>query len=306
MLKLRSRFVRALFASAALVIPQAVSAQLPAALPYKESVAQGHTTSADGTYVVSTINKRITIENGRAYVVDPWTTAMVFTVMPGMVTLQNFRQTGPDTFEADDLPMMGKVSFNRQPNGTLQGVVRGAMGEAKYALVPTAYAGAPDPSGGGVDGDRGTPTVQQDRIYRLYVSGSTCEGTKVTRKNFGGVYSVSLVDPNGNRMRSKNRNYAVKCTKKGPRSQNYKFYEGGPGALTIRVPADGRDVSNLVLSVSNKRGRNFERNAQYGGSLAASVNNPNALKVGQSIDEVVPVYGSDVRLMTRVTLKRVQ
>ena len=117
---------------------------------------------------------------------DPWNTALIFTVKAGMVTLQNFRQTGPNTFEADDLPMMGKVVFNHQPNGTLQGVVQGAMGEAKYALVPTDYATVGDGSSGGGDGNEVVDPAPSMHTYRLHVSRGHCSGKKLTRKKYNG------------------------------------------------------------------------------------------------------------------------
>ena len=290
----------ALGASLSLALPHAVSAQIPAALPSVDSVAPGEATDADGTYVVSTINKRITIENGRAYVVDGWNTALIFSVQPGMVTLQNFRQTGTNTFEADDLPMMGKVVFTRQPNGTLQGVVQGAMGEAKYALVPTDYAGVPNPddssSGGGP-----TPVVAQPRIYKLHVSGSRCLGNSF-RNTYGGVFNVSLKDANGNRVKSKNRNFEVKCTKKGPRSQSYKFYNSGPGALTITVPADGGSISGMRVGGKNTAGKNINLDRAHSALLTRAMNDAGSLSVGQSLTDEVHMAGDNGKASLYLTL----
>ncbi|GMN04562.1 hypothetical protein [Erythrobacter sp. MTPC3] len=279
------------------------ASQAQAQLPDVASVAPGEATDADGTYVVSTINKRITIENGRAYVIDPWTQALIFRIKSGMVTLQNFRQTGPDTFEADDLPMMGKVVFNRQPNGTLQGVVQGAFGEAKYALVPTDYATIGDaPSGGG------TPTIAKDRIYKLHVSNSRCVGTDLLRKTYGGVFNVSLKDPNGNRMTSRDRNFEVKCTKKGPRKQNYKFYDAGPGALTITVPAGANNVTGMRIGGKNTRGKNVTFDRAHSSLLMRTINEANLLNVGQTLKDDVHLTGKsgNARLYVTLALQRIQ
>ncbi len=224
-------------------------AQMRALLPMVEEVEQGAATDADGTYVVSTIDKRITIENGRAYVVDPWTHALILKVEPGMVTLQNFRQTGPDRFEADDLPMMGKVVFYRQPNGALQGVVQGAFGEAKYILVPTDYATAPiveDPALGAPPPPP-PPVIAQPRVYRLYLSGSGCAGTSLLRKRYIGQMRVRVTDQSGEQVTSKQRNYAVQCKNGGKRTQNFLYYRNGPGALEFTVPPGGEGVSGLQL-----------------------------------------------------------
>lgn len=303
MRKIGSGLAFALGASLALSVPQQASAQVPAALPDKESVAVGEATDADGTYVVSTINKRITIDRGRAYVVDPWNTALIFTVKSGMVTLQNFRQTGPDTFEADDLPMMGKVVFNRQPNGTLQGVVQGAMGEAKYALVPTDYAEVP--SGGGPGGDSDARVAEQPRVYKLHVSGSRCEGKQLTRPRFRGVYSISIVDYDGDERRSRDRNFNVQCKDGGDRSQSYRFYDSGPGALTLTVPSDG-SFSNMRVRGENKGGRNFDINRGHSSLLLDAINDGGALAVGQSRTDEVRLAGDKAKLYVTFTLERVQ
>ena len=306
MANIRSGLTLALCAGLALVAPQAALAQLPAALPDMESVAPGEATDADGTYVVSTINKRITIENGRAYVVDPWNTALIFTVKAGMVTLQNFRQTGPNTFEADDLPMMGKVVFNRQPNGTLQGVVQGAMGEAKYALVPTDYATVGDGSSGGGDGNEVIDPAPSMHTYRLHVSRGHCSGKKLTRKKYNGTVKVSILDKASDRLISKHRNFRVECKDDGDRTQNYNFYNNGPGALTFTSAPDLANFS--ALRVEGKA------NGGIGGLVFNKKSQllPNArakgrpLTVGEKVNDTVTVLSNKTKLQFRVTLERIK
>jgi hypothetical protein len=307
---MRVNLKNAIFAGllASSVMFGATSAQ--AQLPDVATVAPGEATDADGTYVVSTINKRITIENGRAYVIDPWTQALIFRIQPGMVTLQNFRKTGPDTYEADDLPMMGKVVFNRQPNGTLQGVVKGVFGEAKYALVPTEYASIGDGSGAGTppDGVAPAPAIVRDRIYQLHVSKSRCLGSDLLRKTYGGVLNVRLQDPNGNRVTSQNRNFEVKCTRKGPRNQSYKFYDAGPGALTITVPESGRDVTGMRIGGRNTAGGNINFDNAHSSLLMRAINQENLLDVGKTLSDEVILAGKSGKsqLYVTLTLKRVQ
>lgn len=311
-LNLRNAIFAGLLASSTVFGATAAQAQLPDVA----SVAPGEATDADGTYVVSTINKRITIENGRAYVIDPWTQALIFRIQPGMVTLQNFRQTGPDTFEADDLPMMGKVVFNRQPNGTLQGVVKGVFGEAKYALVPTEYAtiGNGNGNGNGVGIGDGVgdvvpaPAIVRDRIYQLHVSKSRCLGSDLLRKTYGGVLNVRLQDPNGNRVTSENRNFEVKCTRKGPRNQSYKFYEAGPGALTITVPENGRSVTGMRIGGRNTAGGNVNFDNAHSALLMRAINQENLLDVGKALTDEVILAGKSgkAQLYVTLTLKRVQ
>lgn len=309
-LNLKNAIFAGLLASSAMFGATSAQAQLPDVA----SVAPGEATDADGTYVVSTINKRITIENGRAYVIDPWTQALIFRIQPGMVTLQNFRQTGPDTYEADDLPMMGKVVFNRQPNGTLQGVVKGVFGEAKYALVPTAYAsiGGGGGAGAGADTPPGdvapAPAIVRDRIYQLHVSKSRCLGSDLLRKTYGGVLNVRLQDPNGNRVTSQNRNFEVKCTRKGPRNQSYKFYEAGPGALTITVPENGRAVTGMRIGGRNTDGGNVNFDNAHSALLMRAINQENLLDVGKALTDEVILAGKSgkAQLYVTLTLKRVQ
>lgn len=307
-LNLKNAIFAGLLASSAMFGATSAQAQLPDVA----TVAPGEATDADGTYVVSTINKRITIENGRAYVIDPWTQALIFRIQPGMVTLQNFRQTGPDTFEADDLPMMGKVVFTRQPNGTLQGVVKGLFGEAKYALVPTEYATIGAGNGNGTGAGSGdvapAPAILRDRIYQLHVSSSRCLGSDLLRKGYGGVFNVRLRDPNGNRVTSKDRNFEVKCTRKGPRDQNYKFYNAGPGALTITVPENGQEVEGMRIGGRNTAGLNIDFDRAHSALLMRAINQENMLDVGKSLKDEVVLAGKSgkAQLYVTLTLKRVQ
>ncbi len=306
--KFKNILLAGAMAAGSLLVASPAQAQMRALLPMASEVDEGAATDADGTYVVSTINKRITIENGRAYVVDPWTHALVLRVHPGMVTLQNFRQTGPDQFEADDLPMMGKVVFYRQPNGALKGVVNGAFGEAKYVLVPTDYAGepAPDPIGGSPEGDGPPPVpVVRDRIYRLHVSGGECEGKSLLRKRFRGQVLIAMTDPDGENMTSKQRNFDVFCTKKGRRSQNYRYYNDGPGALEITLPEAGDGFSGLQI-----RGTYRNLAAPRSGFSKGSRLLDNAmgadLDVNQSLTDDIQVAGNKATLNFTITIKRVQ
>lgn len=304
MTHIRSGLALALCASLALTTPQIATAQIPAGLPNIESVAPAEATDADGTYVVSTINKRITIENGRAYVVDPWNTALIFSVKPGMVTLQNFRQTGPDTFEADDLPMMGKVVFNRQPNGTLQGVVQGAMGEAKYALVPTDYATVGDGSSGGGDGNEGVDPTPSMHTYRLHVSRGHCSGKKFTRKKYNGTVKVSILDRANDRLISKHRNFRVECKDDGNRSQTYKYYNNGPGALTFTSAPDLANFSALRVEGKANGGIGglvFNKKSQLLPNVRAK---GRPLTVGEKVNDTVTVLSNKTELKFRVTLER--
>lgn len=303
--KLKRALLAGLLASGTIMAAAPAHAQLAAGLPDMDSVAPSEATDADGTYIVSTINKRITIENGRAYVVDPWTQALFFRVKPGMVTLQNFRQTGPDRFEADDLPMMGKVVFHRQPNGTLQGVVQGAMGEAKYALIPTEYAsvGGGDPVG---DGPGGVDQIPAMHTYRLHVSRGNCSGKKLTRKKYNGTVKVSILDKASDRLISKHRNFRVECKDDGNRTQNYAFYNNGPGALTFKSAPDLANFSALRIEGKANGGIGglvFNKPSQLLPKVRAK---GRALGVGEKVNDTVTVLSNKTELKFSITLERIQ
>lgn len=309
----KTLFLAGALATTSALIAAPAHAQVPAFLPAVEDVAPAAATDADGTYVVSTINKRITIENGRAYVVDGWTHAFILAVQPGMVTLQNFRQTGPNTYEADDLPMMGKVVFNRQPNGTLQGVVQGALGTAKYALVPTKYAGVPvggDPGGEPISDDPGLgapPPSNDPWVYRLHVSGGQCSGSKFGRLKYNGQVRMTIMDRENDRRETKDRNFKVQCTKKGVRTQSYKFYENGPGAFTLITPPGEVAFSDLRIAGKANGGIGGLYFANDKNDVLSKARDKGAsVRVGDRFTDKVTVLGNKAKLNFTVTLERVK
>lgn len=109
--------------------------QMEAFLPNKFDVPPTQPMSIDGTYKISTLGKRITIDRGRAYAVDGWTHAMTLKIRPDMVTMRNITQIDADSFSGDDLPMLAKASLELQPDGSIDTVLSG-MVPYKYKLVP--------------------------------------------------------------------------------------------------------------------------------------------------------------------------
>lgn len=110
--------------------------QIPAFLPDKNSVPETEPLPIDGVWMISSIGKRIRIDRGRAYAVDPWLHFFVLKVQPDMVVLQNFRRNGvAGRFTADDLPLQGPATFQLQPNGNLKASVQGVLGPANYDLI---------------------------------------------------------------------------------------------------------------------------------------------------------------------------
>jgi hypothetical protein len=106
-------------------------------LPDRSAVPQSGPLPIDGVWTISTISKRIRIDRGRAYAVDPWVHLFVLKVQPGMVVLRKFRRVGPGKYGAEDLPLQGPASMQLQPDGNISVTVQGAFGPAYYSLIQT-------------------------------------------------------------------------------------------------------------------------------------------------------------------------
>lgn len=109
--------------------------KIAAFLPDQYSVAKTEALPIDGVWRVNTINKKIRIEQGRAYAMDPWRHMFVLQVNPGMVVLQNFQRTGTGTYSADDLPLLGPATMTLATDGNLDVAVQGKLGPARYRLI---------------------------------------------------------------------------------------------------------------------------------------------------------------------------
>lgn len=109
--------------------------QIPAFLPDRYSVPETEPLPIDGLWLVSTIGKKIRIERGRGYAVDPWLHLFVLKVEPDMVVLRNFRRAGAGVYVAEDLPLLGPATFRLSQDGNLRATVQGALGTVSYNLV---------------------------------------------------------------------------------------------------------------------------------------------------------------------------
>jgi hypothetical protein len=110
--------------------------QVPAFLPNETDVPMGQKLPIDGDWIINTIQKRIRIEGGRAYALDPWLHLLVLKIEPLMVVLENIHRTGPGRYSGQDLPLMGPLTATLGPDGSLSVSVAGAMGPARYSLIP--------------------------------------------------------------------------------------------------------------------------------------------------------------------------
>ena len=110
--------------------------QIPAFLPMMHTVPAGETTPIDGEWIVTSINKRIRIQAGRAYAVDPWVHLFVLKIQPLMVVLTDIRRVGSGEYSGQDLPLMGGFTARLDSSGNLSVSVAGALGPANYTLAP--------------------------------------------------------------------------------------------------------------------------------------------------------------------------
>ncbi len=136
-----------MMAGTALTPVEPAHAQIPAFLPNKDMVAETDPMEIDGDWRVSTINKIIRIERGRAYAIEGWTHAFVLQVQPDMVTIRDIRQVNDTEYVGDDLPMMGRVTMRLVAPDRIEASVPGLFGPMRYTLTrvsASAYGGATD------------------------------------------------------------------------------------------------------------------------------------------------------------------
>jgi len=110
--------------------------QIPAFLPSVTEVPMTQKLPIDGDWIINTIRKRIRIEGGRAYALDPWVHMFVLKIEPLMVVLKDLRRTGPRQYGGEDLPLLGQLTATLTAEGYLNVSVAGTMGPAKYVLIP--------------------------------------------------------------------------------------------------------------------------------------------------------------------------
>jgi len=104
-------------------------------LPNQYDVARTEPLPIDGVWRVNTINKKIRIEQGRAYAIDSWRHLFVLQISPGMVVMQDFRRTGAGVYMAEDLPLLGPATLTLNREGHLDVAVQGKLGPARYQLI---------------------------------------------------------------------------------------------------------------------------------------------------------------------------
>lgn len=109
-------------------------ALLPAALPNKDDVPRSAPSAIDGDWVLSVNGKRIRIEAGRAYALDPWLHMVLWTIQPDMVVIRDIETLGDGVYEGDDLPLQGRARLRWIDNANLDVTVTTGLGPVNYKL----------------------------------------------------------------------------------------------------------------------------------------------------------------------------
>jgi len=92
---------------------------LGAALPGRYAVDLGAALPIDGVWRISTNDKRLRIERGRAFAVDGWNHALLFRVEPEQVTMTDVRREAPGTYLGRDILLNGDAQLTLRADGNL-------------------------------------------------------------------------------------------------------------------------------------------------------------------------------------------
>lgn len=118
--------------------------QMDAFLQYETQVPPTEALPIDGDYTISTLGKRIRIDRGRGYALDPWTHAMTLKIRPNMVVSKDFRQISATEYTSQDLPLLGTATMKVQPDGRIA-VNVASVPPYSYFLIPVAGSATPAP-----------------------------------------------------------------------------------------------------------------------------------------------------------------
>lgn len=120
--------------------------QMDAFLQYETQVPPTEALPIDGDYTISTLGKRIRIDRGRSYALDPWTHAMTLKIRPNMVVSKDFRQISATEYTSQDLPLLGTATMSVQPDGRIA-VTVASIPPYSYFLIPVDGSRVSEPEG---------------------------------------------------------------------------------------------------------------------------------------------------------------
>ncbi len=104
-------------------------------LPDRFSVTETDALPIDGMWTITSINKRIRIEKGRAYAVDGWTHGLVLKILPDMVVFTDIRRDDAGQYGANDLPLAAKLEMMLRPDGNIRAKVKTFPFPIEYTLI---------------------------------------------------------------------------------------------------------------------------------------------------------------------------
>ncbi|MEM7689371.1 MAG: caspase family protein [Pseudomonadota bacterium] len=107
---------------------------LGAALPDRYAVDYGEPLPIDGIWRISTNDKRLRIERGRAFAVDGWNHVLLFKVKPDQVTMTNLREEEAGRYLGRDILLNGDAVLTLREDGDLDVTVALFPFPAKFVL----------------------------------------------------------------------------------------------------------------------------------------------------------------------------
>lgn len=164
--------------------PQAALA-VPAFLPMSDTVPMSEPMAIDGVWNVSTINKRIRIEGGRAYAIDSWLHLFLLEIQPEMVVIQNIKQAGTGEYVADDLPLLSKWKAKLNANGNISVTVQTLPLPTSYELIRVE-----------VD----NPDFLQQEMINAGLASSAESDSEYGQDNHGDDCQQLVIDPDTNQQ----------------------------------------------------------------------------------------------------------
>lgn len=111
---------------------------LGAALPNRYAVDIGAPLPIDGVWRISTNDKRLRIERGRAFAVDGWNHALLFRVKPEQVVTINLRQSERGVYLGRDILLNGDTELRLRADGNLDVSVGTFPFPVKFVLIREA------------------------------------------------------------------------------------------------------------------------------------------------------------------------
>lgn len=128
---------------------------LGAALPGRYAVDLAQPLPIDGIWRISTNDKRLRIERGRAFAVDGWNHALLFRVEPDQVTMVNMREGEAGVYLGRDILLNGDARMTVRADGNLDVKVATFPFPIEFVLIRVALDDASSDLGADLDAEFG-------------------------------------------------------------------------------------------------------------------------------------------------------